>query len=265
MFLGDSNSVTASLALKKEGYCIAHIEAGMRSEDKRMLEEINRIVCDHCSDFLFVYHNDYKKNLLRENIKNKNIYVVGNTIVEVAKNFFNFKNNQRKKYNKILVDIHRPENFKYKDRLKLIIKLCMDLSNYYKAEVEFLSFPRTITQIKKYHLKTNKIKFVELHSYKKFLMEQYHSLCIISDSGTAQEESALLQTPVITPRDFTERPQSMKFQCSYLFNLQKYDKSYRESINYINKINNNPKSINTKWLGKGNTAKMIISILKRNL
>ena len=61
IFLGDSNSVVSSVALKKEGYRIGHIEAGMRSGDKRMLEEINRTVCDICSDFLFVYHENYKE------------------------------------------------------------------------------------------------------------------------------------------------------------------------------------------------------------
>ena len=88
VFLGDSNSVCLSIILKKEGYKIAHIEAGMRSYDKRMLEEINRVICDNCSDYLFVYHNDYKKNLLKENIK-KNIFVVGNTIVEPCLNLLN--------------------------------------------------------------------------------------------------------------------------------------------------------------------------------
>jgi UDP-N-acetylglucosamine 2-epimerase (non-hydrolysing) len=80
IFLGDSNSVALSFFLKKEGYKIGHIESGMRSYDKRMFEEINRTICDHCSDFLFVYHKDYKKNLELENIR-KNVYVVGNTIV----------------------------------------------------------------------------------------------------------------------------------------------------------------------------------------
>ena len=63
LFLGDSNSAGVAFPLKKQGYRIAHIEAGMRSYDKRMLEEINRTVCDHCSDILFVYHDDYKKQL----------------------------------------------------------------------------------------------------------------------------------------------------------------------------------------------------------
>ena len=68
LFLGDSNSVTSAVPLKKEGYKIGHIEAGMRSYDKRMLEEINRIVCDHCSDFLFVYHDNYKAKAIKESI-----------------------------------------------------------------------------------------------------------------------------------------------------------------------------------------------------
>ena len=70
IFLGDSNTSGVAFPLKKEGYKICHIEAGMRSFDKRMLEEINRTVCDHCSDILFVYHDEYKRFLEKENIKN---------------------------------------------------------------------------------------------------------------------------------------------------------------------------------------------------
>ena len=69
VFLGDSNTSGVAFPLKKEGYKICHIEAGMRSFDKRMLEEINRTVCDHCSDILFVYHDEYKRFLENENIK----------------------------------------------------------------------------------------------------------------------------------------------------------------------------------------------------
>ena len=94
IFLGDSNSALASVPLKKEGYKIAHIEAGMRSGDKRMLEEINRIVCDHCSDLLFVYHKNYKDKLLKESINTESIFVVGNTIKEVA-NQVSFKENKK--------------------------------------------------------------------------------------------------------------------------------------------------------------------------
>ena len=76
LLLGDANTAAISFPLCKEGYKIGHIEAGMRSGDKRMLEEINRTVCDHCSDILFVYHNDYKDNLSRENIKMYLLWVI---------------------------------------------------------------------------------------------------------------------------------------------------------------------------------------------
>jgi len=117
VFLGDSNSVVSAVALKKEGYKIGHIEAGMRSGDKRMLEEINRMVCDVCSDLLFVYHENYRDKLYWENIRN-GVHIVGNTIVEVVNKH---KPSGLKNDDKIILDIHRPENFLYKDRLYNIL------------------------------------------------------------------------------------------------------------------------------------------------
>ncbi len=147
IFLGDSNSVTASMALKKEGYKIAHIEAGMRSGDKRMLEEINRIVCDHCSDYHFVYHEDYKNNLIAENLPEENIFVVGNTIVEVFKKWFTPTRFPRDWENHIIVDIHRPENFKNKDRLRQILFFANQFADTYEIPVYMLNFGRTISQV----------------------------------------------------------------------------------------------------------------------
>jgi len=103
LFLGDSNTSGVAFPLKKEGYKIGHIEAGMRSFDKRMLEEINRTVCDHCSDILFVYHDEYKRFLEKENIT-KNVFVVGNTIVEVANKFKHEIICKPKENNMILMD-----------------------------------------------------------------------------------------------------------------------------------------------------------------
>ena len=102
LFLGDSNSAAVSLPLKKAGYKIGYIEAGMRSYDKRMLEEINRTICDHCSDILFVYHEDYKQQIFQENIK-KNVFVVGNTIVEPLRLFEEKIRKESKKNNMILL------------------------------------------------------------------------------------------------------------------------------------------------------------------
>ena len=264
VFLGDSNSVCLSIILKKQGYKIAHIEAGMRSYDKRMLEEINRVICDNCSDYLFVYHNDYKKNLLKENIK-KNIFVVGNTIVEPCLNLLNKVNkiNNLKKNSFIIVDLHRPENFLYKKRLINFINYLKVCKKYFKCKIYFLKFHRTLDELSKLNINLNFIDFIDLQSYKNFLLLQQNSLFIISDSGTAQEEPALFKKPVIVPRDFTERPQSVTNNCSFMLNINKKDKSWNKSINWITKILNSDIKMNYKWLGSGNTSEKITNTIKK--
>jgi UDP-N-acetylglucosamine 2-epimerase (non-hydrolysing) len=257
IFLGDSNSALASVPLKKEGYKIAHIEAGMRSGDKRMLEEINRIVCDHCSDFLFVYHENYKEKVIKESINPDSIFVVGNTIKEVANKI---QLNATKKNNKIILDVHRPENFNDKERLKNILNYANICSKRFNIPVEMLSFKRTMDKITEYNLDLEDIKVIDLLSFKNYINEIYHSKFIISDSGTAQEEPCLFKTPVIVPRDFTERPESVESGCSYMINVNELDVSWIESFNYLSNYNSN-----TDWLGDGETSDKIIKILKEKL
>jgi UDP-N-acetylglucosamine 2-epimerase (non-hydrolysing) len=262
LFLGDSNSVTSAVPLKKEGYVIAHCEAGMRSGDKRMLEEINRTVCDHCSDIHFVYHENYKDKLLRENLPEENIYVVGNTIVEVCNQYCEdiFKKNKTNDF--ILMDIHRPENFKYENRLRNIIKFGEYCVKYFKLPVKMLKFPRTIDHMRKYNVSSNIIEFVDLMSYKKFLQSQYDASFLISDSGTAQEEPALLKTPVIVPRNYTERPESLFNYCSYMINVDTFD---FDKVMFAIKWLESMPIIDSNWLGAGTTSDKIITILKERL
>lgn len=260
LLLGDSNTVAVAFPLKKEGYKIGHIEAGMRSYDKRMLEEINRTVCDHCSDILFVYHEDYKKQLEKENIK-ENVYVVGNTIVEVCQPFIPKEN---KRLDMILVDIHRPENFKYKDRLINILRYANECHEKYNIPVKMLKFYGTCKYIDEYKIDLGKIELIDLMSFRNYLNTIYHSKFIISDSGTGQEEPALMKTPVIVPRDFTERPQSVTYNCSFMINVN--DLSNREkSFEWIEDYENEKFEVDVGWLGNGNTSEMIIDILKEHL
>jgi UDP-N-acetylglucosamine 2-epimerase (non-hydrolysing) len=208
VFLGDSNSVLVAPFLKKEGYKIAHIEALMRSGDMRMLEETNRICCDSVSDLLLTYHKDY----LRYNI---NLFgdslVVGNTIVEPTKKHMPAG---EQKQSHILIDIHRPENFKYPARLNGILFLCKFISEYEDVPLYFLEFPRTMKAIKEYGIDMSSFDTVPLMGYKEHLRLQYHSKYIISDSGTDQEQPAILNVPVFVPRTHTERPQSYTNNCS---------------------------------------------------
>jgi len=252
LFLGDANTAAASLPLKKGGYKIGHIEAGMRSGDKRMLEEINRTVCDHCSDILFVYHDDYKTNLFSENIK-KNVFVVGNTIIEPVSVFIDKITLQAKKSNLILMDIHRPENFLYKERLESIIKFGNECCNKYNLPIKILYFKRLDDSIRKWDIELDNIEMVPLMSYMDYLTTVYNSRFIISDSGTGQEEPALLGTPVIVPREYTERPQSYINNCS-----KKYSNCNSEVFDWIESIENKTISMNTDWLGDGQTSDLIV-------
>ena len=257
LFLGDSNSVTCAVDLKKEGYKIGHIEAGMRSYDRRMLEEINRVVCDHCSDYLFVYHDNYKEKAMREGIPEENIFVVGNTIVEVVKKL-NLDGPRIRRT--VLLDIHRPENFKYENRLRNIIDYANKVIEDYEVSVKMLGFGRTLKKIEEFGIDLGKIEVVDLMSFKEYTKEVYNAKFIISDSGTAQEEPSLLGTPVVVPRDYTERPESVENNCSIMLNVNGTDWRKVEAWLAVNCYKSD-----TKWLGDGKTSDKIIEILKEKL
>ena len=261
LFLGDSNSVCCALPLAKEGYKIGHIEAGMRSYDRNMLEELNRVTCDHCSNLLFVYHDDYQKNLYREGIFD-GVHVVGNTIVEVCTPFYKNLERSKKRKDSILVDIHRPENFKFPERMKNIIILARELSKASRIPIKWLNFPRAMKYIKSYDLFLDNIEVVDLMSYKDFIEAQYHAAFMISDSGTAQEEPAILQTPVVVPRDYTERPQSVQNNCSWMIDVNKYP---NWSLAYHWLMNVDSMKIDSSWLGDGVATQRIVSIIEKKL
>lgn len=253
ILLGDSNSVAVSMILKKEHYTIAHIEAGMRSYDKRMLEEINRTICDHCSDLFFVYHEDYARQLEKENIRDK-IFVVGNTIVEPMKEFLPKITKENKRYEHILVDIHRPENVLYPNRLRKILTFANYCSKRYNLPVYMLKYKPTYEAMKE--MEMDRIEWIDLMSFEKYLYTIYHSFCLISDSGTAQEEPCLLNTKVIIPRDYTERPQSFYHLCSFQLYLEPYNQD--ECIQFLEDSSWCP---DVSWLGKGNTSQLIVDVI----
>ena len=225
----------------------------MRSYDKRMLEEINRTVCDHCSDILFVYHEDYKQQIFQENIK-KNVFVVGNTIVEPLRLFEEKIRKESKKNNMILMDIHRPENFNFKDRLENVIDFANLCIEKYNLPVKILYFKRLQDKLTEFSINLGKVEMTELLPYEEYLTTVYNSKFIISDSGTGQEEPALLGTQVVVPRDFTERPQSYENNCSVKLSVGNGQTNFEEVFTWLE----SDKKMGTEWLGNGNTSKEII-------
>jgi len=257
LFLGDSNSVLASVSVRKEGYKVGHVEAGMRSYDERMLEEINRKVCDHVSNYLFVYHKNYRKKALREGIDDERIFVIGNTIVEPLRRIADLSYEGSDSH--ILLDIHRPENFQYPSRLAAILMYARQYSEYFDLPVKMLSFGRTMAEIEHNKIDIGNIEPIPLKGYKDFIRLQQDSKFIISDSGTAQEEPALLGIPVVVPREFTERPESVDNNCSYMLNLN--DGSYLSSLSWLE--SSVARSID--WLGDGSASQSVVDTLKEVL
>jgi UDP-N-acetylglucosamine 2-epimerase (non-hydrolysing) len=261
LFLGDSNTVLSAPFLKKEGLRIGHIEAGMRSYDMRMLEEVNRKVCDHVSDILFTYHQDYKEILLKEGI-DKDIHVVGNTIVEPCSIYSKQFVEKPSFESHIVLDIHRPENFKSAIRLANIFDFARGCGSRYDLPVKMIDFKRALFYLDEFGIDTDGIEHLDVMSYTDYLEFQYNAYCIISDSGTAQEEPALLKVPVIVPRDYTERPQSMENNCSVLVNVNSRNDSWTEAFTWLDYIKYDKNKINSSWLGDGTASKQIVDTLK---
>lgn len=262
LFLGDANTSLASVPLKKEGYHIGHIEAGMRSGDEWMPEEINRKACDHVSSLLFAYHDDYVNNLLRENIPADRIHNVGNTIVEVfnIKKFANSSLLQKPTRDYILVDIHRQENVSNPKRMWCILNFCNDLAHVNNLPIKMLQMPRTVDVIAQHNIEMGIVQFIPLMGYAKYLSTVRNAAILVSDSGTAQEEGPLLKTPVIVPRTSTERPQAVKNYSSILLSNLISLESCHAALTFSESYDR--ENIDNSWLGNGNTSEKIIDILK---
>jgi UDP-N-acetylglucosamine 2-epimerase (non-hydrolysing) len=263
LFLGDSNSALVSVPLFKEGYKIGHIEGGMRSYDRRMPEEVNRVICDYVSDIVFVYTQRYKERLIAENKEANKIFVVGNTIVEVVKEYMPAG---RRSKDYIVADIHRNENLKDAKQYNHILAYLNQLGEKLGLEVRLVKFNRGVKLINQYNLLGDKknITLVGPYGFLKYLQLQYSAFGIVSDSGTSQEECPLLGVPVVIPRKFTERPESIEFGNSIMIGEDRsIKKMISETVSFFNSYSVSKKQL--KWLGNGKTSEKIINILKRKL
>jgi UDP-N-acetylglucosamine 2-epimerase (non-hydrolysing) len=263
LFLGDSHSALASVPLFKEGYRIGHIEGGMRSYDRRMPEETNRVCCDYCSDFVFVYTPLYRERLLAENKNPDSIFVVGNTIVEVVRKYMPTGPRSR---DYIVADIHRNENLRDAKQYGHMLDYLEELGRQMDLEVRLVRFNRAMKLIEGNDLLAGRdhVRLVGPYGFLDYLDLQYQARAIVSDSGTSQEECPLLGVPVAVPRDFTERPESVEFGNSILIGETRpvnemLDNSLRFFDDY--KISDD----RLAWLGDGTTSQTIVDILKKEL
>lgn len=220
---GDTNTVLAgALAASKLHIKVGHVEAGLRSFDTNMPEEINRIIVDHISDYLFAPTETSQGYLLKENIQDTKIHVVGNTIVDATIQNLSIARERSNVLDtfKILPDtfflltMHRAENVDDPERLENIINGLKRLSDQYKMPIIFPIHPRTMNRIKEFGFDDkisdiDSLKIVEPIGYLDFLVLESEAKLILTDSGGVQEESCILMTPCVTLRDNTERPETV--------------------------------------------------------
>jgi len=219
LILGDTNSGLASIVAERMEIPVFHMEAGNRCFDRRVPEEVNRKIIDHCSTILLPYVYRSKENLLNEGISNEAIYVIGNPIYEVIKHYSKQIESskilsklavQPQKY--FLVTMHRAENVDDEDRLKSILLGLDKISKQYKSPTICSLHPRTRSKIEQFNLKIdNKANiFSAPFGFFDFVALEKNALCVITDSGTVQEECCILGLPNITIRDVTERPETIE-------------------------------------------------------
>lgn len=219
LILGDTNSGLVSIAARRMGVPVYHMEAGNRCFDDRVPEEINRRVIDHSSSVLLPYTHNGKENLLREGVDLRRIYVTGNPIFEVlnacgekieASDIHNRLKLQPKKY--FLATMHREENVDIKSRLSNILTSLNALQGKYKLPVICSLHPRTKKRIKAFNLapENKDVRFLAPLGFSDFIALEKKALCVITDSGTVQEECCILKVPNVTVRDTTERPETLE-------------------------------------------------------
>lgn len=209
---GDTNSALAgALATSKCGIAVGHIEAGLRSYYSGMPEEINRVLIDHCSSYLFAPTENAKEILLSEGISNGKIFVTGNTIVDAVRQTLGGIKPHHSLYPQkyALATVHRQENVDNKERFTEILEGLKLVSDELNLLVYYPIHPRARKMIDAYGLDVGNVKVAEPMDYLRFLLAEGHANLVLTDSGGVQEESCILGVPCVTLRDNTERPETV--------------------------------------------------------
>ena len=220
LILGDTNSGLSSISAKRKKIPIFHIEAGDRSFDNDVPEELNRRLIDLTSDINLAYSEHSRRNLINEGFKPNNIYVIGSPIAEVymdikqkykKSNILEKLKVKSKKF--FLISIHREENVDKKNSLKVLVNIFNKISEKYKLPIIVSTHPRTRIRLKSEKLfqKSNKlINWHEPFGLLDFLKLQIESKCVISDSGTIHEDSTVLGFKALAIRKSTEKKESLE-------------------------------------------------------
>ncbi|MFW9998088.1 MAG: non-hydrolyzing UDP-N-acetylglucosamine 2-epimerase [Candidatus Odinarchaeota archaeon] len=264
---GDTNTVLAgSIASSKLKVKTGHVEAGLRSYDRNMPEEINRVVADHVADYCFVPTPTEEKILLAEAISKEKIFVTGNTIVDAVlrareittTDIVEKMGETRKNY--IFLTAHRPENVDNKRQLESLLKGLELVNKHSGMTIIFPIHPRTKKKLNEFNLSLPKgTRAINPVSYTDSLNLQSNAKIILTDSGGIQEEACILGVPCVTLRKNTERPQTIEVGSNILVGvepnniLEGYKQMVQKKADWANPF------------GDGKTGARIVELLKSQI
>lgn len=270
--VGDVNSTIAcSLVATKMHIPVAHVEAGLRSFNMDMPEEINRVLTDHISQYLFTSCKDANENLLREGIDKSKIFFVGNVMIDTLMKFKELSKKSNilhdhnlKKKDYAVLTMHRPSNVDSFENLSLLIDALDEIQK--QIEVIYPVHPRTKKRIIDFGFEKrirdmNNFKMVEPMGYIDFLHLMDNARFVITDSGGIQEETTILGIPCLTIREETERPVTISEGTNVIVGRER-----RKILEVTSKIlHNNQKAglVPSKWDGKA--SERIVKILINKL
>ncbi|WP_047551015.1 non-hydrolyzing UDP-N-acetylglucosamine 2-epimerase [Psychroserpens sp. Hel_I_66] len=268
---GDVNStLAAALTAYKLGITLGHLESGLRSLDRTMPEEMNRILVDEISDYYFVTEQSGLDNLLKEHKPKENIHIVGNTMIDTLVAFESeiaskntLEANGLAKDEFILMTIHRPATVDNQQGLEGLLSLLRDIPK--DLAIVFPIHPRTLNNIKKFDLESEfeeikNLKLLAPQDYFSFQNLIHHCKMVLTDSGGIQEETTFKQKPCLTLRPNTERPSTLTIGSNTLLNFDKKD--ILEKINAIQTGTYKEGQIPPLW--DGQATQRILKIIVKN-
>lgn len=266
--VGDVNStLAAALVANKSGIRLAHVESGLRSNDRSMPEEINRILTDAITDIFFVTEKSGMENLLREGKSKEQLFFVGNTMIDTLVAFDEaikaskvLNQLQLQPYAYALMTMHRPGNVDTQEGLLKIIDIIGELTR--ETKIVFPIHPRTFNKLNEFdlynQLKSNQnLIFLDPVGYLDFQNLILNARYVITDSGGIQEETTFRQIPCITLRPNTERPSTIEVGSNTLLGMDK-----EKIIATVSQITNNSyKSCQVPPLWDGRATERIFEVI----